>query len=363
MPGRNDPCWCGSGGKFKKCHLERHRQPPFTKQELLRRNVLVMRRSQCLHSAAPGACAGPIVRAHTIQRARNLEKLARKKHVYTFRSDLMPMLNGEVFAPRLTGVRVASTFTGFCSRHDTEQFRPLESAPFTGTPEQCLLLTYRACCRELYAKQGTLALADTLRELDRGRPYAAQRETQDRMDAVLRGSELAIGELLALKEEIEASLAAASFDTVHAYVVFFGSVPDVMVTAMLNPEYDFGGKRLQSLAAPGPLEWLSFSLLATDTGGAAVFAWMGPSPVAEQLTDSLHSIADEEVSDAIVRFAFEMSEDVCASPDWWEGLDDIARARIVDRMETGGNPVRLPTALQDDGLRVARWGVVSRVRF
>lgn len=20
-PGRNDPCWCGSGNKYKKCHL------------------------------------------------------------------------------------------------------------------------------------------------------------------------------------------------------------------------------------------------------------------------------------------------------------------------------------------------------
>jgi uncharacterized protein YecA (UPF0149 family) len=22
QPGRNDPCWCGSGRKFKKCHLD-----------------------------------------------------------------------------------------------------------------------------------------------------------------------------------------------------------------------------------------------------------------------------------------------------------------------------------------------------
>lgn len=21
-PGRNEPCWCGSGKKYKKCHLE-----------------------------------------------------------------------------------------------------------------------------------------------------------------------------------------------------------------------------------------------------------------------------------------------------------------------------------------------------
>ncbi len=26
-PGRNDPCWCGSGLKYKKCHLDRDRQP------------------------------------------------------------------------------------------------------------------------------------------------------------------------------------------------------------------------------------------------------------------------------------------------------------------------------------------------
>jgi hypothetical protein len=26
-PGRNDPCWCGSGRKYKKCHLDADRQP------------------------------------------------------------------------------------------------------------------------------------------------------------------------------------------------------------------------------------------------------------------------------------------------------------------------------------------------
>ena len=24
-PGRNDPCWCGSGRKYKKCHLDADR--------------------------------------------------------------------------------------------------------------------------------------------------------------------------------------------------------------------------------------------------------------------------------------------------------------------------------------------------
>jgi hypothetical protein len=26
LPGRNDPCWCGSNIKYKKCHIEEDRK-------------------------------------------------------------------------------------------------------------------------------------------------------------------------------------------------------------------------------------------------------------------------------------------------------------------------------------------------
>ncbi len=29
--GRNDPCWCGSGKKYKKCHLEEDEKRPSKK--------------------------------------------------------------------------------------------------------------------------------------------------------------------------------------------------------------------------------------------------------------------------------------------------------------------------------------------
>lgn len=32
--GRNDPCWCGSGKKFKKCHADRSTQSPYPYHEL-----------------------------------------------------------------------------------------------------------------------------------------------------------------------------------------------------------------------------------------------------------------------------------------------------------------------------------------
>jgi len=41
-PGRNDPCWCGSGKKYKRCHLESDER----------------KRSAAL-AAAAAACRGP----------------------------------------------------------------------------------------------------------------------------------------------------------------------------------------------------------------------------------------------------------------------------------------------------------------
>ena len=35
--GRNDLCWCGSGMKYKKCHLEKDEKKALTKYEKNRR--------------------------------------------------------------------------------------------------------------------------------------------------------------------------------------------------------------------------------------------------------------------------------------------------------------------------------------
>jgi hypothetical protein len=87
-----------------------------------------------------------------------------------------------------------------------------------------------------------------------------------------------------------------------------------MVSAMLNPEYDFEGRTLQVLSSQ-EVEWLSFSLIATDSGGAAVFSWVdGTRQVGRMLADSLDRIADDELPDALLRFAFEMAENTfCGS--------------------------------------------------
>ena len=81
----------------------------------------VVSRRICLHPAAPVGCT-KIGRAHTIQRATALKRIARDGHLYTTPLDLPHAMASGPKAMRLVGIEKASTFAGFCARHDDELF-------------------------------------------------------------------------------------------------------------------------------------------------------------------------------------------------------------------------------------------------
>ena len=58
--GRNDPCWCGSGKKFKKCHLNRADQPKIPISEVLSESKKAFSSKYCLHPDK-SCCSGNII--------------------------------------------------------------------------------------------------------------------------------------------------------------------------------------------------------------------------------------------------------------------------------------------------------------
>ena len=154
--GRNDPCPCGSGKKHKHCCLEggANQKNWFAKAATLQRE---MSRGEC--SAPPQwkhNCDARIVKAHTVPQA-SLSRIAVNGHVLSFLPNAASLEEyGPALPPQRRGIRLASTFTGFCAKHDDSVFAPLEKVPFTGTSEQCFLLAYRALARELYLKKAIL---------------------------------------------------------------------------------------------------------------------------------------------------------------------------------------------------------------
>ena len=366
--GRNDCCWCGSGKKYKRCHLNREVQEPLGVQDILDAFNNVYETGDCLHPKANSlSCRGKIVRAHTIQRNGGLNKIAREGHVYNAlkHGRLFPVPQWTVGSnPNLVGIREASTFTGFCAKHDNELFAPLEKAPFVGTLEQIGLLGYRAICYELFMKQCDQTIATTQRELDKGTPVVVQRQIQEEIYLHQAGVSKAINELLGLKARYDQILQEGHFENLGYYTVKFNALPEVMCSAVAQATHDFSGNSLHQLGyLDTPASWLTFSLIATDDGGAAVFSWPADHATSEEVIRTLCSLSDEETPHAVVRFIFEFFENTYFSPEWWHTLEKPVQASLMKR-QLSGPSMKFPRSdecLVDDGIRAVNWPLGYRL--
>jgi hypothetical protein len=178
--GRNVPCWCGSGQKYKRCHLNREAEERLPLNAVMQAVNVASTLRQCLHPLAAADVCDRIVSAHTIQKSGALRQIVDStNHVQTFFPITSAQLLANELSPRQVGWRNASTFTGFCARHDSLTFKPLETSAFESTREQCFLIGYRAVCHEFFTKSRLLKSNPTLRRLtDRGVPAEHQQRAQ-----------------------------------------------------------------------------------------------------------------------------------------------------------------------------------------
>ena len=80
--GRNDPCWCCSGRKWKHCHLGRDKQQPRNINDFLNAIGQEQARGYCVHpDAGTGTCSAGPTEAHTIQKEGGLRAIAENEHV------------------------------------------------------------------------------------------------------------------------------------------------------------------------------------------------------------------------------------------------------------------------------------------
>ncbi|MGO9554326.1 MAG: SEC-C domain-containing protein [Syntrophobacteraceae bacterium] len=361
--GRNELCWCGSGIKYKKCHSQREGMEavnPFIIEQRLRRHFS---QKYCLHpEAAEKPCEGQIINAHTIQRNGGLSRIARNGHVYGFKGELKTLLETNGFpVPKLIGTNKASTFTGFCGVHDAKTFEQLERRRFTGTPQQCFLLAYRALCREIFTKKAAHESSDLFRDFDKGRNLDVQTQIQHLINISKYASELALKRMNSHKVDYDKCLMSGDYSRVKYYTIFFSNCPDILCNGGFDPHADFSGSILQdSLDTTRELDVIYFSLIPTDQGGAAVFAWLHESNEAcSRLVESLHGLPRSRISDAIVRLCFEHLENIYFSPVWWEFLDNEKRQYLVKKFGSGIRTPRRKLCLIDDHLEFADWNVLD----
>jgi hypothetical protein len=105
-------------------------------------------RTTCVAPITPPCNRKPIA-SHSIQRAGPLSLLDDGTgHVFSLEPSLK---RGESAFMKPVGVAKASTFSGLCSIHDAEMFRPIDVEPLDKpTSEQLFLLSYRTVLWSIY---------------------------------------------------------------------------------------------------------------------------------------------------------------------------------------------------------------------
>ncbi len=364
--GRNDPCWCESGKKYKRCHLDREIQTPIQPWEASKKFKQAFSVKTCLVPEAwQNECKGPISRAHTVPKSGSLEQIARNGHVYSF--DPSPenlRKNQGKLVPKLFGIQKASTFTGFCAHHDSAIFAPLEQQPFCGTPEQCFLLGYRALVREFYTKRAANRLRGLYRDMDKGKTFAEQVQIQSMAQLHNIGLEAALRDTDHYKSLYDGLLESQEYKTVQAYIIEFETAPPVMCSGAVYPEQDFGGVELQDVAdIRNTPDLLCFTSFHGGERGAVAFSWLAESDrTCRAFVESLKAIPDEFVTAALLRFFFTHCENVHMEPDWWKSLSDETRNAVIERIAVSADPIkaRPKAVLADDGVAYESWLIVSR---
>lgn len=322
-----EPCWCGSGRKFKKCHRIREGQSALPLGRILHdQSRIFWRRRGCMHPhASAQSCSGDVIDAHSIQRQGVLRKLiGEDNHVYRF--GLSP--TGVTVTP--IGWKKASIFPGYCAKHDSRIFSPLERTGFSGTHEQCVLQAYRCVCNELYKRR---ALIDSLRFqrdlIDRGCNLDEQINRQLSIVWNIASQEKSEEELCGFWRKFDDAIALGNYDRFISKCYFFEGNLGVTSASALHTEFDFQGNLMMDMwDLEVDAEILSHSIMATEGGGAIIFVWLAEERTPSLVVSSFEEIANDERGDVFVQYCFLNCENNYFSRKWWEKLDPALQAQL-----------------------------------
>jgi len=234
---------------------------------------------------------------------------------------------GIFVSPERIGLRQATTFFGFCDKHDSALFRELEAFEFASQPKQIALLGYRALCRDLYGKEAEIAASDAMRlyvSMNLDIPGFAEKD--QRYQITRLGRLNARKNLTRAREAFAEMLTPNGAESLRYFGILFGDAPVYLASSASLPEWDFTGGHLQDLSGLDDFYPICFSAWAKANQAAAVFCWhKSADGICTPFIDSLRESPPRRIADRILTTAFEYSENVVFRSDWWEGLREQDR--------------------------------------
>ena len=246
----------------------------------------------------------------------------------------------------MIGINKASTFRGFCSKHDSRTFEKAENVKHFDK-NVAFLLCYRALCFEAYMKMVAVKTLDFFRDaIDRGKSFEEQADAQDGLSRFIYTTRLGQFEHERLKAIWDGVLAGYGGPDFQWYAIQFEGTIPLVTSGAFFPERDFLGNTLQPITSPvGSLALLGFNILPIDGRTCAIFGWLDKKNQNLKFIESLHKISSNLLASSIIQFAFDTSDNLFVRPSWWKGLPTQPHKFLLEILRNS-----TPGGKQPDGL-------------
>lgn len=335
---RNTPCWCGSGIKYKKCHIDRVDQSKDNPWAAVDKNRKVFQHKKCWAlDVGLGVCEGSVIKAHTISRGPNLSMIAKDGHVLHYSASVQNLeKSGGKLSVEKIGIKDASVFNGFCSRHDRTLFSCIENEAFTGRPDQCLAVAYRTMSRERHGKESASHLRETLRGADKGKSLSQQLQLQKILDLVDKGNEAAKREHAFTHDLLTKALVDNRPDILRSLVVECDGHLPFMCAGAWSPFTDLFGKELQEGGEDEVLEQIFISSFMGIPGDYICISWRhvdgAPGKI---IADQVNNLLGDKKVLACLQIVMKHVENIFFNPDWFGALSGQQRS-LMDALAATG---------------------------
>ena len=322
--GRNKPCWCGSGKKYKKCHLGREQQEPINKGIIHKQlNGFYSQKYCSVPSSMNAECSGKIIKAHSISKSSSLKEIANNGHVLTTFKGAINFDNGFKISPKKIGIQKASTFTGFCAHHDKTLFQSIEDKDFVISEENCFLIAYRAISREIFVKERASGTFDLLKDLDKGKGLEQQLSMQSEHKRLTENNDLSTSDLKYIKSKLDVMLNENEQGQLNHVVFTLSEPPKVMTSAAVGPTFDFQGGEIQSISQDPNI-----------IPGYICLSWIKEhNTVASNFVDSLKKTGS--IGASLLAFIFTSIENNYLSEGWWSSLRSSQKDYLMSLYSQG----------------------------
>lgn len=333
---KTELCPCGSGKKYRSCCYNAKDKVTIRDdlidnskyvENYIRKLVDEIEIKCCLYPRQD-ECDGVIKKAHTLQNNGILSVLSENGHVMV--TEAKADKNGIHIEFVKRGRNEATTFTGFCSKHDTEVFADIEIREYEQLPKQNFLFAYRAFSQEYHKK---LRMFRATQNIFKNKPSL----TKDEFAIYnYRLRQLEMYDMNLYKEKFDYIILHENYDCINSRIIELEKAYDFAVTTMFVPTRDLNGKELNDAYSLEETRQKAcfITIIPSNNRTIIIISWLREDgEVLEEFINQIMSLKESELKCYLNNILPMYTENIILSPRLWDRMPNYCRKKLIEALQ------------------------------